>query len=61
MPTQSKPVASSPAAPNRRVKRSTVQPLRVTVHYLVHYLSFPAIKRTVPSPPPWLTNGAYGR
>jgi hypothetical protein len=56
MSTQSKPVASSPAA-NRRIKRSNVQPLRVTVYYL----NFPAITRTVPIPPPWLENGAYGR
>jgi hypothetical protein len=53
MPTQSKPVASPPAT--NRPKRSTVQPLRVTVHYL----SFPPLKRTVPTPPAWL-GAAYG-
>jgi hypothetical protein len=52
MLTQSKPVASSPAA-NRRIKRSIVQPLRVTVFVL----TFAPIKRTVPTPPPWL--GAF--
>jgi hypothetical protein len=55
MPTQLNPVASSPAA-NRRIKRSIAQPLRVTVYYL----SFPAIKRTVQTPPAWL-GAAYGR
>jgi hypothetical protein len=45
MATQAKPVAASPAAPDRRrIKRSIPQPSsRVTVHYL----SFPA-KRTNP-------------
>jgi hypothetical protein len=56
MLTQSKPVALSPAK-NRRIKRSIVQPLRVTVYHL----SFPAIKRTVPTPSPWSARAAFGR
>jgi len=58
MLTQLTRVAALPTSgDSRRIKRSIVQPTRVTVHYL----SFPAIKRTVPTPPAWLTDGAYGR
>jgi hypothetical protein len=56
MPTQSKPVASSPAAANRWIKRSVVQSLRVTVYYL----NFAPPKRTVPTPPAW-AGAFYGR
>jgi hypothetical protein len=51
MSAQSKPVAPTPAT-NQRVKRSIVQPLRVTVYYL----NFPAIKRSVATAPPWMKN-----
>ena len=48
-------IAASPASgDNRRVKRSIVQPSRVTVHYL----NFVPLKRT--APPPWL-GAFYGR
>jgi hypothetical protein len=55
MLTQLKPVASSPAT-NRRIKRSIVPPLRVTVYYL----NFAPLKHTVPTPPAWL-GGVCGR
>jgi len=57
MLTQLKRVASSTApSGNRRIKRSIVQPLRVTVFVL----AFAPTKRTMPTPPPWL-GAFYGR
>jgi hypothetical protein len=55
MPTQSKPVASSAAVTDHRIKQSIAQPTRVTIHYL----SFPAIKRTVQTPPAWMQVARY--